>query len=229
VSNVKLARVVPATAATVTVLVRWAERSGAPRHATVVELDQAAVRQRASESCAVCVVSTEPKLRPVTVTEERPVEAAFKNADDTAGVSYVKVSADVPATALTVTNETSSVPYPCTLAWHVTLLMEDHAAVEQCDSAIATELLSTIEPKFRPVTVKESPVEPGKLGMSDLDARGASNVKPVMNVPAMAPTVTESTLEIDVTPRQPHRRVVAEFQLEDPQPQFEIDVVAEKS
>jgi hypothetical protein len=58
---------------------------------------------------------------------------------------------------------------------------------------------------------------------------GASNVKPVLNVPAVAPTVTVSTFVIRATPPHRHARVVAEFQPTELQPRFEIEKLAERS
>lgn len=103
-SNVYNEIAVPPTAPTVICSNVLVDATALGRHTTVVELDHVAVVQSAPESLAVAENASLPKFRPVTVTDDPPVDGAFVNPNDAVGASKVNFnSVPVPATAPTVT------------------------------------------------------------------------------------------------------------------------------
>jgi hypothetical protein len=103
-SNVYSELPVPATAPTVICSNMLVNATACGRHVTAVELDHVAVVHSAPDSLAVTENTSLPKFKPVTVTEDDPLDAAFVNPNDAVGASKVNFSnVPVPATAPTVT------------------------------------------------------------------------------------------------------------------------------
>jgi len=118
-------------------------------------------------SPAVAVSSLYPKFRPVTVTDAYPLHGVFPAACDAIGASKERSAAFVPTVAPTVTNPH---PAPSPMRWaasptagdkHATVVAELHDDVPHSADAPPTKpspavAVSSLYPKFRPVTVTDA-------------------------------------------------------------------------
>jgi hypothetical protein len=133
--------------------------SEADVHSTDVAEDHEAVVHAAAERMLLTVKSLLPKLRPLTVTDDLPLNAAFSESFDATGASKVYVPTHVPATAPTVTpawrigckpSGTDAPPK------QLTDVEDDQEDVEQAWSSKIDVEVRDAAPKLRPVTVTEA-------------------------------------------------------------------------
>lgn len=94
---------VPATAATVREMgIKSEVVFEPPKQLTPVAEDHAAVTQAEALVCILAVKSSLPKLSPLTVTDEDPLDGTLRNPCEPTGASNVKDNPPVPAIAPTV-------------------------------------------------------------------------------------------------------------------------------
>jgi hypothetical protein len=132
--------------------------SAADMHVTLLCELHVAVTHAAADSIALVVKSPLAKFRPLTVTDDPPLSAAFTMATDPLGASKLKSPNHVPATAPTVTNAKSSGSRPSGVAApprHPTDVLDVHDDVKHCKPSKTELLVNEATPKPRPVTVTE--------------------------------------------------------------------------
>lgn len=186
-SKLNVLNCVPMVAPTVTCTDASVEITSPQRHITVVPDAHAAVAHPTELRAIVEVNSCVPKLRPVTVTEWPPVDGALPNPFDTTGPSKVKRSNDVPAAALSVSDDKATVPVLPDMK-HLADVAELHCEVPQAAAVNEAVPVKSWLPKLKPVTVTASKPLPGKLtGVDEIDGR--SKLKLAYVVPETAETV----------------------------------------
>lgn len=131
-------------------------------HVTDVPEDHDAVRHRADTSSTVDECTVDPKLSPVTVTDEPPVWAMLTAKCDPTGLSNVSMFLLVPAMAPIVRN-ISPMLISTVLPKHSTVVAEVQEAVLQAKLASCVDAVRSVPAKFRPVTVIELPPDKGTL------------------------------------------------------------------
>lgn len=138
---------------------------------------------------AVADMSVDPKLKPVTVTLEMPVEGRFQGVClDNDGGSKLNCCIAVPATAPTVTVVSTCIPATLVLGRQETELADDHALVLHLKFSSCIVAVGSYPPKLKPVTVTDAIPDAGIFREEDVIA-AASKLKADALVPATAPTV----------------------------------------
>jgi hypothetical protein len=198
-SNVSAWCCVPTTAATVRCHASLGSRGVVPRHNTLVTELHKEVLQATSEIDAERLKSLLPKFRPVTVTLALPLVGMLSRLYEAAGASNVYAAGFVPGIAPTViiidpTCDSS------TLDTHDTLEEELHAAVLHNARPNDSDIVKSIVPKLRPVTVTEGWPDDGKFLVDTpmYETVGASKVRMALSVPATAATVTTLLAIVEV-------------------------------
>lgn len=157
------------------------------RQTTLVTEDHAVLPQPTSCASTDCVKSLEPKLKPVTVTEEPADSAALRIVCDRTGASKLNVIESVPARPPTVS---CSVALAATDAPHRQLkaVLDNQVAVAQLAELIDAVEVKSYVPKESPLTVTDSTPVEGALTRAK-DTAGASQVKRPNTVPIEPATV----------------------------------------
>lgn len=140
----------------------------------------------------MAVYSAEPKLNPLTVTDEPLVVGKLSRfVNDPTGASNVKLPVCVPATAPTVkctcamcAARSSAVPKR-----HAAEVCELHETVLHIALARLNVDVASRTPKLSPVVVIDRPPVAGTFSCTYEDT-GASNEKLDSSVPTVAPTVS---------------------------------------
>ena len=129
-------------------------------HCTVVAEVHAVLRAPYPSTAALADKSADPKFSPVTVTELRPLEAMFRNAVDSTGLSYEKNLGPVPVSRFTVRANVGSSRFA---VMQLTDVDDDHELVRQSLERTVSVAVSSNQPKLRPVTLMDDPPVSGEL------------------------------------------------------------------
>ena len=147
------------------------------KHRTVVPVVHDAVPHTTEPSVAETVESLDPKLIPVSVTDESCDIATFVDRPFVStGASYVKPFDRVPTALPTLSAPSNAYPVPL-VGRHSTLESVLHAVVKQPLLPSVADRLRLTVPKLSPDRVSEMPALVGAFRGSMLVATGESNVR----------------------------------------------------
>ena len=163
------------------------------KHRTVVPVVHDAVPHTTEPSVAETVESLDPKLIPVSVTDESCDIATFADRPFVStGASYVKPFDRVPTALPTLSAPNNAYPVPLA-GRHSTLESVLHAVVKQPLLPSVADGVVSAMPKLSPDRVSEMPALVATLLATTLVATGASNVRAPCCVPTTPFTVTAAT------------------------------------
>lgn len=161
-------------------------------HDAVLHVDASPLHGHAVAAVAVNI--TEPKLRPVTVTDAgADVAVLVGSAFETAGPSNENLSYRVPATADTVMKK-SSVAAATVEGLQRTTVLEVQAVLAQLLLPRVAVTDESVAPNARPATVTYFEADKAELVACSTETLGASKLKKATDVPATAATVSETAM-----------------------------------
>lgn len=140
------------------------------------------------------VNSYEPKFRPETVTDGRPLKGKFCRMDEATGASKVNRSRIVPASAATVSCAVPLVASETAEVRHTTEVPDDHDVVWHDCVLCDADAEKSSSPKLRPVTVTDEYPLAAVLSWP-FETTGASKLRTDVLVPATPPTLTTAAPE----------------------------------
>jgi hypothetical protein len=140
------------------------------------------------------VNSYEPKFRPETVTDGRPLKGKFCRMDEATGASKVNRSRMVPASAATVSCAVPLVAGETAEVRHTTEVPDDHDVVWHDCVLCDADAEKSSSPKLRPVTVTDEYPLAAVLSWP-FETTGASKLRTDVLVPATPPTLTTAAPE----------------------------------
>ena len=186
-SKLKATSPVPATDETLITPTAHSTVAELVTHASVVADLQADVLHVPAASDPVGVTSTDPKFKPLTVTDALPLRALFGNPPLATAASKLNAFAPVPATEPTVT-AAKGTSRLMPLVRHANVVLDVHDDVTHIPRARLDVDVCCAFPKCSPVTVTDAPPD-SALFSSPLLATAPSKLNTLCPVAAYAATV----------------------------------------